>query len=68
MTAKLDATPFSVVVWCDECPWFSAGALDRKSGHALRAEHDGATHPGSRVAANTLYVLNRYTKVAQRAS
>lgn len=50
MTAKVEATEFSVVVWCPECPWWTAGAASEGGGHTIAEEHDDANHPGERGA------------------
>lgn len=51
MSAKVDASPFSVVAWCDECPWWTEFARDAAHGHSLAIAHENREHPASRNAA-----------------
>jgi hypothetical protein len=43
---QLDATPISVVVTCDECPYWHAFAWTRAEGWAAAARHEQIVHPG----------------------
>jgi hypothetical protein len=55
MTAKVDATELSTVVWCPVCPWFSTITVDESHGHDLAVAHDRTSHPE-----NTVATMNRW--------
>lgn len=55
MTVKLDVSAHSVVVYCSECPDFSAGCFDAAEGHRIATAHENAAHPRSRVAEINAY-------------
>lgn len=40
MPAMIDSSDYSTVVWCTECPWFSAGALGRVEAEDKRDAHN----------------------------
>ena len=46
MPARVDATQWSVVVWCRSCSDWSTLALHEANGHDLAVQHDLCTHPG----------------------
>lgn len=50
MSARVDPSEYSVVVWCTLCPSYSAVVLDEKAGHDLAVDHEFAVHPGVRTA------------------
>lgn len=45
MTLRLDYTQYSVVVLCNDCPWWTAFAFDRTEGWTIAARHEQRTHP-----------------------
>lgn len=48
MTIKLDISPCSVVVVCDECPhWQAFAGSTRADGRKVAANHERITHPDS---------------------
>lgn len=56
---KLDFTHHSVVVTCDECPWWSAFAFDREEGWTTARRHELQFHEGDLQAAKALGNLLR---------
>ncbi len=51
MAIKLDKSAASVVVHCDDCPWWSAFAHTIAEGHTTAVRHETAVHPDTQQAA-----------------
>lgn len=47
MTIRLDISPSSVVVYCDECGHWRAFAWDRNEGELTGVRHEENVHPDS---------------------
>jgi hypothetical protein len=45
MSAKLDVTRWSIVVWCDLCPSWVRMADSELEGHNFAVRHEFALHP-----------------------
>lgn len=45
MSAKVDATEHSIVVWCDRCPTFSESASSIQNAHDIAVDHEALEHP-----------------------
>jgi hypothetical protein len=54
MSARVDSTPDSTVVWCTLCPAWSELAADKESGHDAAALHDLDVHPGEKGGGSAL--------------
>jgi hypothetical protein len=63
VSARVDASDFSTVVWCTDCPEWSESARDRSDGHDRAERHEKAVHPGCRVAE-----INRYKYLKKLAA
>jgi hypothetical protein len=50
MSARVDATRASVLVWCTSCPSWAEFARDPERGHDLAVVHEQSIHPDSRQA------------------
>jgi hypothetical protein len=63
VSAKVDVSTFSVVVWCVECTDWRALADDTLGGHDVAVAHELKFHPGCRDAAvNRLKWMKRQAK------
>jgi hypothetical protein len=56
---RLDFTQLSVVVKCDECPWWYGFAFDRLHGWRVARDHEASVHPESFQAAKALDTAER---------
>lgn len=70
MSAKLDVSPLTILVWCNQCPSFSQLADSILEGHELAVAHEKKIHPGSRDAASNLsnYVKRESKKLVDNNS
>ena len=50
MSARVDGSRFSTVVWCSACPSWSENVHDLAAGHDVAVEHEARVHPDSRTA------------------
>lgn len=50
----LDFTQLSVVVKCDQCPWWYGFGFDRLHGWTVARNHEQSVHPGDSQAAKAL--------------
>ena len=65
MSARVDSSPFSTVVWCTRCPTYSDLANGRGEGYDIAVAHEAAVHPESRVAEiNRFRYLQKETRLA----
>ena len=55
MTAKVDASECSTVVWCPKCAWYSEATRTESGGHDLAVKHDTREHPENNGA-----IMNRF--------
>lgn len=62
---SLDYTQLSVVVRCDECPWWYGFGFDRIHGWTVGRDHELRVHPGYTQAASALM---KAEKAARRVS
>ena len=54
MTIKLDFTQQSVVVKCNECPWWSGFGFDKAEAWSVGARHEGQFHSAATQARDAL--------------
>ncbi|MFP7760902.1 hypothetical protein [Marisediminicola sp. LYQ85] len=59
MSAKVDVSPVSIVVWCTECPSFGENAFNEERGHDIAHDHERSVHPETQTA---LYNRLNYRK------
>ena len=59
MSARVDSTDYSTVVWCTECPGWGTSADDEFAGHKLARAHERNVHPESRNAETNLHKFEK---------
>jgi hypothetical protein len=52
MSAKIDASDFSVITYCTDCPSWVRSVSSVEQGHTLACSHEAEFHPDSRAAMN----------------
>lgn len=51
MTIKLDPSPsHTVVIVCDQCPWWAAIRFGMDAAHGCAIDHEKSQHPGEKQA------------------
>lgn len=65
MSARVDSTDYSTVVWCTQCPDWGETANDQFAGHKVARAHEDDVHPESRNAEKNLRKFEkRHAQVA----
>lgn len=62
MSAKVDISPASIVVWCDLCPSFASVEADGSRAHDLAVKHEQAVHPSLHSAEENRNYYRRKTR------
>jgi len=50
VSARVDVSAFTTVVWCKECPSYSELVEGAAQGHDVAVSHEETVHPKSRAA------------------
>ena len=64
MSARVDVSTFTTVVWCKACPSYSELANSAANGHDLAVAHEETVHPMSRAAEINRFKFKQKIKVA----
>lgn len=68
MSAKLDISDYSIVVWCNQCPEFGESASDISGAHDIAVEHEQREHPAKHSAEeNRAYFKRKQVAITQAA-
>ena len=63
---KLDVTRYSVVVQCDQCPWWYGFADSRLEGWRVGAGHETRAHPDRDQARHVIDQRHHLARHAER--
>jgi hypothetical protein len=58
MAVKLDISSSLIVVYCTECPHWTAAAWTKAAGHDSAAAHESLVHPGADQASTARSLFN----------